>query len=93
MPTALANDMFSAVAQMEQVNQLKSLMKKIVDSTSFKDLESGQPILNDSNNIESDKLKEALNKILADRVIESTKGLSGQESTDTIDLYMNDTGE
>jgi len=41
MPTALADDMFSAVAQMDQVNQLKGLMKKIIDSTNFKDLESG----------------------------------------------------
>lgn len=70
MPTALANDMYSAVAQMEHVNQLKNLMKKIVDSTSFKDLESGQPVLNDSNNLESDQLKEALNKILTNRVID-----------------------
>ena len=49
MPTALANDMFSAVAQMEQVNQLKSLMKKIVDSTSFKDLDSDRREIQDIN--------------------------------------------
>jgi hypothetical protein len=58
---------------MEQVDMLKILMKKIVSSTNFKDLESGKPVLNDPNNLETDKLKEALNKILSDRMIESTK--------------------
>ena len=54
MPTGLADDRFSAVAQMEQVTQLKSLMKKIVNSTNFKDLESGKPVFDDPNNLESD---------------------------------------
>ena len=89
MPTGLTTDQYSAVAQMEQVDQLKILMKKIVSSTKFKDLESGKPVLNDPNNLETDKLKEALNQILSNRIIESTKGSQAQEQTDTVDLYMN----
>lgn len=93
MPTALADDMFSAVAQMDQVNQLKGLMKKIIDSTNFKDLESGQPVLNDANNLESDQLKEALNKILTEKVLDSTRAVKTPETTDTVDLYINDTAK
>lgn len=48
-------------------------MKKIVSSTNFKDLETGKPVLDEANNLETDKLKEALNQILTDRMIESTK--------------------
>lgn len=88
MPTSLSQDQFSAVAQMEQVEQLKNLMKKIVSSTNFKDLETGKPVLDDPNNLETDKLKEALNQILTDRMIESTKGSHSQEPTDTVDLYV-----
>ncbi len=67
-------------------------MKKIVSSTNFKDLESGKPVLNDPNNLETDKLKEALNQILSNRIIESTRGSQGQEQPDTVDLYMNRAG-
>lgn len=54
-------------------------MKKIVSSTKFKDLESGKPVLIDPNNLETDKLKEALNQILSNQIIESTKGSQAQE--------------
>lgn len=64
-------------------------MKKIVNSTNFKDLESGKPVLDDPNYLETDQLKEALNKILSDRMIESTKGSLTEEQTDTVDLYVN----
>lgn len=69
IPSGLAEDNFSAVAQMDQVEHLKGLMKRIVTSTNFKDLESGKPVLTDPNNLESDQLKEALNKILIQRVL------------------------
>lgn len=69
IPSGLAEDNFSAVAQMDQVEHLKGLMKRIVTSTNFKDLESGKPVLTDPNNLESDQLKEALNKILKQRVL------------------------
>jgi hypothetical protein len=54
IPSGLAEDNFSAVAQMDQVEHLKGLMKRIVTSTNFKDLESGKPVLTDPNNLESD---------------------------------------
>lgn len=47
-------------------------MKKIINSTNFKDLESGEPVLKEVNSLESNKLKEALNKILTGRLIKST---------------------